>query len=247
MFNHIKISTLFKLLALAVLLSATSVLAEQAALSNAALPKHIRAVYEVTKNGQPFANVHEQFAINDSTYKIESVTKGIGVYALFGERVLTSNGEVTAQGLKPTRFELRQGDNPKKALLADFDWAGQDLRMTVRGKLKEAPLDAGTQDLASFAYQFMYLPAPLKNDISVVLTTGKKLNHYQYRISPESEVVTSAGVRYKTLHLVPPVQDTQETKELWLAADYHYVPVKILMVDDNGQKLEQTLTELHIE
>ncbi len=241
MFNHIKI------LSFAVLLSATSAIAEQAVLSNAALPKRIQTVYEVTKNGQPFAKVHEQFAINGSTYKVESVTKGIGVYALFGERALTSSGEVTPQGLKPDHFELRQGDNAKKALLADFEWAKQNLRMTVKGKQKEVPLTVGTQDLASFAYQFMYLPKPLKGDITVTLTTGKKLNQYQYHINSESEVIASAGAQYKTLHLVPPAQDTQENKELWLAADYHYVPVKILMVDDNGQKLEQILTELKIE
>jgi len=246
-FNHIKSSALFKLLSLAILLAATPVMAEQAALSNAALPKRVQAVYEVTKNGQPFAKVHEQFSVSGTAYKVESVTKGIGVYALFGERVLTSSGEITAQGLKPSHFELRQGDNPKKAVQADFDWAKQNLRMTVKGKLKEAPLAAGTQDLASFAYQFMYLPKPFKADIAVTLTTGKKLNQYQYRIGTEPEVISSAGVQYKTQHLSPPVQDTQETKELWLAADYHYVPVKILMVDDNGQKLEQTLTELHIE
>jgi hypothetical protein len=240
-FKHIK------LLCFAILLSATSAMAEPAALSNAALPKRIQTVYEVTKNGQPFATVHEQFVVNGSAYKIDSVTKGIGVYALFGERVLTSKGEVTAQGLKPNHFELRQGDNPKKALLADFDWAKQNLRMTVKGKQKEAPLTAGTQDLASFAYQFMYLPKPLKGDVTVTLTTGKKLNQYQYHINAASEVISSAGVQYKTLHLVLPAQDTEETKELWLAADYHYVPVRILMVDDKGQKLEQTLTELHVE
>ena len=241
MFNHIK------LLSFAVLLSATSVMAEQAAISNAALPKRIQAVYEVTKNGQPFAKVHEQFTVNGSSYKVESVTKGIGVYALFGERVLTSKGEVTAQGLKPEHFELHQGDNPKKALLADFDWAKQNLRMTVKGKLKEAGLVAGTQDLASYAYQFMYQPETLKGDITVTLTTGKKLNQYQYHINPEPEMIESGALQYKTLHLAPPAKDTQETKELWLAADYHYVPVKILMVDENGQKLEQTLTELHTE
>ena len=247
MLNHIKKIVLSHFLLLAALLPPATAGAEQAALSNAALPKRIQAVYEVTKNGQPFAKVHEQFLISGNTYQVESVTKGIGVYALFGERILTSKGELTAQGLKPEHFELRQGDNPKKALLADFDWAKQNLRMTVKGKLKEAALAAGTQDLASFAYQFMYLPKPLKGDITVALTTGKKLNQYQYHIQPEPALIDSAGVQYKTLHLAPPVQDTQETKELWLAADYHYVPVKILMVDDNGQKLEQTLTELHIE
>lgn len=221
-------------------------MAEQAALSNAALPKRIHAVYAVTKNDQPFANVREQFTISGGQYQLESITKGIGVYALFGERVLRSQGEVTEQGLKPSRFELRQGDNPKKALIAEFDWVKQNLRMTVKGKLKEAKLQQGTQDLASFAYQFMYLTQPLKDEVTVTLTTGKKLDQYHYSIKPDAETIEAAGVQYKTLHLTPAAQD-DETKEFWLAADYHYLPVRILFVDEHGQKLEQTLTELHIE
>jgi len=220
--------------------------AAQTTPAHAALPKRVTATYAVTKNGQPFANVREQFIVSGNQYQVESVTKGIGVYALFGERVLSSQGEVTAQGLKPSRFELRQGDNPKKALLAEFDWHKQQLRMTVKGKLKEAKLETGAQDLASFAYQFMYLPQPLKEHVSITLTTGKKLNQYHYSIKPEAESLEAAGVHYKTLHLSPAEQD-DATKELWLATDYHHVPVRILFVDDNGQTLEQTLTELQIE
>lgn len=244
--NHLKVSFFLVIFSLLSWLP-VSASAEQAAISNAALPKRIHAVYAVTKNGQPFANVREQFIVTDKQYQIESVTKGIGVYALFGERVLMSQGEVTAQGLKPHRFELRQGDNAKKTLLAEFDWVKQNLRMTVKGKAKEAKLETGAQDLASFAYQFMHLPQPLKDNVTVTLTTGKKLNQYHYSIKPETETIDTAGVQYKTLHLTPAEQDTDETKELWLAADYHYLPVRILLVDDNGQKLEQTLTELRIE
>ncbi len=242
MFNHIKG------LSVAFLLSVSSLaFAQQTEILKTTLPKRIQATYEVTKNGQPFAKVHEQFVVTENTYKVESITKGIGVYALFGERQLTSVGEVTALGLKPNRFELHQGDNAKKSLIADFDWAKQSLRMTAKGKLKEASLAQGTQDLASYAYQFMYLPIPLKDAITVSLTTGKKLNQYQYKINPELEVVESAGVQYKTLHLVQPEQNKSETKELWLATEHHYVPVRIMMLDDNDQKLEQTLTELHVE
>lgn len=212
-----------------------------------ALPKRIQATYEVTKNGQPFATVKEQFVVNGSTYKIESITKGIGVYALFGERKLTSAGEVTANGLKPSHFELLQGDNPKKALVADFDWPKNILHMLVKGKAKDAPLSEGTQDLASYAYQFMFLPKPLKDPITVNLTTGKKLNAYSYKINAEQVIIESAGTQYKTLHLIPLEQNATETKELWLSAQHHYVPVRILLIDDNRQKLEQTLTELHVD
>jgi hypothetical protein len=212
-------------------------------------PKLIQVSYAVTKNGQPFANVHEQFVVTDNAYKLESVTKGIGVYALFGERKLTSAGEVTSQGLKPDHFELHQGDSPKRALIADFDWLNNTLRMMVKGKQKEAELAPGTQDLASYAYQFMFVSAILKDAITVTLTTGKKLNQYQYKINAEQEVLDIAGTQYKTQHLVPAQldQNKSETKEIWLAAEHYYLPVRILMIDENGQKLEQTLTELHVE
>jgi len=210
------------------------------------LPSSLQLHYAVTKNGQPFANVKESYVVSGNTYKIESITKGIGVYALFGERQLTSVGDVTKEGLKPKTFELHQGDNEKKSLLAQFDWAQNKLSMLAKGKEKTAELTAGTQDLASYAYQFMFNKDAIKNTVSVQLTTGKKLNNYDYLVTPTSLEI--AGKTVQTLHLTPvKSENTTETKELWLAAEYHYLPVRILLVDENGQTLEQTLTELNAQ
>lgn len=211
--------------------------------------RRIQANYAVTKNGQPFANVRELFVITGSTYTVESITKGIGIYALLGERKLTSQGEVTELGLKPQRFELHQGDSTKKTLISDFDWANNTLRMLVKGIVKDVALSVGAQDLASYAYQFMFLPKPLKNTVSVTMTTGKKLNQYAYQISEAEEILEISGAQYKSLHLTQINQNSlkTDTKDLWLGVDQQYLPVKIIMIDDNGQKLEQTLTELHVE
>jgi hypothetical protein len=38
-----------------------------------------------------------------------------------------------------------------------------------------------------------------------------------------------------------------ETKELWLATEQNFILVRFLMVDEDGAKLEQTLTELHVD
>jgi hypothetical protein len=121
--------------------------------------------------------------------------------------------------------------------------------MLGKGEPKVVPLTAGTQDLANFAYQFMFLPRPFKNDITVTLTTGKKLNQYQYKVKPELEQLNVAGSQYKTLHLVPANLDKGqiETKELWLATEQNFILVRFLMVDEDGAKLEQTLTELHVD
>ncbi|HEX5538787.1 MAG TPA: DUF3108 domain-containing protein, partial [Methylophilaceae bacterium] len=154
-----------------------------AASANAApVPTQVDLIYEATRNGQPFATVTETYRAADGHYRIQSVTKGIGVYALFGERRLTSEGEVTASGLKPSHFELHQGDNERKALYADFDWGGNTLTMKVKGKPTTVPLLPGTQDLSSFMYQFMF-KQPEGSEYVLPVTTGKRLNTYRYNVT----------------------------------------------------------------
>ncbi len=245
MLSQIGIFRTIRVLSLAFIFTTSSAFAAQ----QANLPKRIQADYVVTKDGTPFANVREQYVVTGNTYKVESTTKGIGIYALLGVRKLSSTGKVTRKGLVPTHFELHQGSNPNKALFSDFDWSSNTLRMLGKGEPKVVPLAAGTQDLVSFAYQFMFLPRPFKNDITVTLTTGKKLNQYQYKVKPELEQLNVAGAQYKTVHLVPTDSDKgqSETKELWLATEKNFILVRFLMVDEDGSKLEQTLTELHVD
>jgi Protein of unknown function (DUF3108) len=210
-----------------------------------AKPKRIQLEYDLTRNGKLFAKVKESFTQNGKTYSIQSVTKGIGVYALMGERVSASAGGVTKAGLKPTRFELRQGKSAKKTLIADFNWAKNTLVLQVKGETKTEQLDAGTQDLASYVYQFMYAP-PKANEVKVRLTTGKRLNQYQYKVMARSEKVDAANKTFKTLHISNQASAGDDIKQLWLAEEQFYLPVRYTLEED-GDKFEQTLTKIHVE
>ena len=211
-----------------------------------AQPKSVQMEYEVTRDGKPFATVKESFTQDNKQYKIESITKGIGVYALFGERKLTSTGEVTNEGLKPRHFELHQGDSARKSLITDFDWANNTLNMQVKGKTKTAILEAGVQDLASYAYQFMFTP-PLKDAVNVTLTTGKKLNQYQYKVAERGVTLDAANMQFKTTRLESTKAEDDSKKQLWLAQDQHYLLIRYRQLDENGATLEQTLTKIHVE
>jgi hypothetical protein len=211
-----------------------------------AAPRQVELVYEATRNGQPFATVTETFRQENGRYRIESVTQGVGVYALFGKRRLMSEGEVTEQGLKPSHFELHQGDNDKKSLLTDFDWPQNQLNMQVKGKTITVPLEPGAQDLASFIYQFMFCP-PVGEDVNMPVTTGKKLRSYHYRVTERDVTLDLPGGHFKTLHLVDATPDGEDSKEFWLATDRHHLPVRLEMRDDKGAKIEQILTSVHAE
>ena len=211
-----------------------------------ALPRNIQLEYDVARNGKQFANVKESFTQNGKQYRIKSVTKGTGVYALMGERILTSTGAVTKDGLKPNHFELRQGNSAKKTLIADFNWAKNTLNMQVKGETKTEILEKGTQDLASYVYQFMFNP-PKKDEIEIALTTSKKLKHYRYKVMARGLKLDIAKMNYKTLHISNEAVAGDDKKQLWLAEAQFYLPVRYKLTDEDGGNFEQTLTKIHVE
>jgi hypothetical protein len=211
-----------------------------------AAPQSVTLIYQATRNGKPFANVTETFKQTGDRYVIESVTEGVGLAALFGKRILKSEGVVTAEGLRPKHFEQLQGDNEKKAVYADFDWIANQLSMKNKGNVTTESLAKGTQDVASFPYQWMLFP-PNADEVSLPITTGKRQRVYSYKVVARDVSLTLGASQFKTLHL----SNASETgggneKEFWLAVDRFYLPIKIIIREENGTIIEQTLTSMQV-
>lgn len=217
-----------------------------AASAASAAPQQVRAVYQATRNGQPFATVTETFQQQDGRYRLESVTEGIGVYALFGKRRQLSEGEVTAQGLRPLHFEQHLDGSGKKPVMADFDWAAGTLTMKSKGQPSSAALEEGTQDQLSYAYQFMFRP-PQGDEFSLPVTSGKKLRTYRFRIVDKGLGMDTPAGTFSAMRLANGAADGEENKELWLGEDRHHIVLRSSMKDENGARIEQTLSSLHVE
>ncbi len=212
-----------------------------------AAPQSVTLTYQATRNGKPFANVTETFKQRGDQYVIESVTEGVGLAALFGKRILKSEGIVTAKGLRPKRFEQHQGDNEKKSVYADFDWIANQLSMKNKGNVTTESLAIGTQDMASFPYQWMLFP-PNADEDSLPITTGKKQRVYSYKVVARDVSLTLGAVQFKTLHLSSVSENGGgNEKEFWLAVDHFYLPIKIIMREGNDTIIEQTLSSMHID
>ena len=209
-------------------------------------PRQITLTYQATRNGQPFANVVENYQQTGEQYKLESVTQGVGLAALFGKRILRSDGLINEEGLQPKHFEQHQGDNEKKSVYADFDWQANQLSMKNKGNITTESLLKATQDLISFSYQWMFMP-PQTEEISLPVTTGKKMRVYRYRVAERDVNLSLEAGQFKTVHLVNTTLDGKgNEKEFWLAVDHFYLPVKIIQRDENGNVIEQMLTGMQI-
>jgi hypothetical protein len=80
------------------------------------------------------------------------------------------------------------------------------------------------------------------------ITTGKKQRVYSYKVvERDVSLMVDAG-QFKTLHLSNPSQTSGlNEREFWLAVEHFYLPVKIIMREENGKTIEQNLTSIHID
>lgn len=212
--------------------------------AQAALPQKIDATYRVLKSGQQVGKVTEHFEQDGKRYRIESTTAAIGIYALFakGNIRLVSEGEVTSKGLRPLHFEHHRGADPTKLISADFDWEKRIVSYKYDGKTETEALEDGVQDRISQHYQFMFQP-PRQKTIDIHLTTGRKLNHYNYRLIGEETTPTLIG-NFKTVHIARQRTPDEDGIDLWLAKSRHYFPVRIVFDEKDGGRLEQQLESL---
>ena len=213
--------------------------------AQAAPPTKISATYRVMKSGQLVGKVTESFEQTGKRYRIESTTTATGIYALFakGNIRLISEGEVTRNGLRPVHFEHHRGSDAAKLIVADFDWEKRTVSHKYDGKIETDALEDGVQDRISQHYQFMFQP-PKQTDFDIHLSTGRKLNLYNYRVVGEENTQTPIGL-IKTVHIAKQRTQDEDGIDLWLAKSRHYFPVRIVFDEKDGGKLEQQVESLY--
>jgi hypothetical protein len=215
-------------------MAATQVAAQSA-------PQAVTADYNVYMNGAQVAVMKESFEAREQSYRIVSESVPIGIAALLQRpATATSLGQLTAEGLRPERFEGRRPNG--QPVKAEFDWRGAQLTYTHEGKSETVPLEQGTQDRLSVMYQFMFYTYHKRDRIDVAMTDGRRLAHYQYSVTPNVEIDTPLG-KLATIHLVKKSDDASGT-EVWLAPQHHFLPVKMLIRENNGTRYEQVVTRI---
>jgi hypothetical protein len=157
-----------------------------------------------------------------------------------------SRGKITPDGLKPESFltsRTRRGRT--EASRARFNWDAGNLTYGNARESKTAQLQPGAQDLMSFIFQFVLLP-PQPGRYQLPITTGTRFEVYGFEIGPEEPLETPIG----TVRALPIRQLSRsglESIELWLAAEYRYLPVRIRHYDREGNLSgEQIVNEIRI-
>jgi hypothetical protein len=213
----------------------------------AEIPSRIEATYDLLSRGVKLAEIRETFVYSDYHYHIESVTKPVGLLALFQPEtiVVTSEGEVVEEVLRPLKFTHQRTRDTSKNNSANFDWANKELTLNDQAGIRPIALPLGTQDRLSMLYQFVVSPPHTRLEIKFSMTNGSKIEAYRYQLHPEQTVEVPFGV-LKSYYLYTVPQSSSWKSEIWLSIDHGYVPCKVVVTEDNGEKLVQVLSALNI-
>ena len=152
------------------------------------------------------------------------------------QSLASSEGEITAQGLRPLQFRQERAGGID---LASFDWLGRFVSYAGR----RDPLVEGTQDPLSMYYQLVLL-GPTQGVVEMPIATGRKLETYRFEVQGET-MLALAGTERRAIHVR--ARGGGDTIEIWLAAGEggtaRGMPLKIRFIDRRGDIYDQVADE----
>jgi len=207
----------------------------------AAPPAQVEIDYEVLRNGNAMVEVVDRFQQNGGTYRVVEEWHGKGVFALLGGITRTSSGTIAGGVLRPKEFsDVRTGRDPARAV---FDWTGKRLTLESHGKSRTQPMPAHAQDKLSMLYALGF-DVGRKNPITINATDGKGVSRYVFDIEGKQMIQTPAG-KFDALRLVKRKDGPDDHgTEIWLAPNRGYLPVRILITDKDGTRIDQVVTRI---
>ncbi|MBG9389470.1 DUF3108 domain-containing protein [Caenimonas aquaedulcis] len=176
------------------------------------------------RSGELHGRAHVQWLRKDDKYETRidiSVT-------LLAHLVLTSQGEVTAQGLYPRIYEEVRGSSPRSARL------GEDTIVLNDGRTMPRP--PGAQDTASqfveLSHRFASGAEPLQvgRSVGVWLARPGGVDLWTYDVVERETLRTPGLGNIEAFHLKPrPLANPRGniTAEMWFAPSLQYLPVRI--------------------
>jgi hypothetical protein len=202
----------------------------------AAPPARVDLAYEVSYNGSVMAEVSYALEHDGKSYTLVERWKGRGVYGLMGEAQRTSRGILGAAGLRPLYYEDARTARPTGT--ARFDWEAKSLTLQYRQGPQQRPMPPNAQDRLSFLFTFAFA-APGKGPFEFKVVDGKGIADYVFEVAGRERLKTPAG-EFAALRLAQRMEHSGDRgREVWLDTARSYLPLRVLIVQKDGSRIDQ--------
>ena len=212
------------------------------------LPRKGTITFTLSGEGFNVGRAVQSWEVGAGSYKLASDAETTGIVEVFRPQRLRwlSKGKITRLGLRPESFlvsRTRRGQT--EASEAQFDWKTGSLTYGPARERATAALPGDTQDIMSFIYQLSIAP-PAPGRYRLPITTGSKFETYDIEVRSEEAIETPLGT-LRTLPVKQRQRPGAESIEIWLAAEYRYLPVKIRYFNREGNPVgEQVASDIRV-
>jgi len=204
-------------------------------------PQRVTIQYEMSRNGSAMAEVSDVLQHDGKSYSLSSEVQGKGIYALMGVLKRSSKGRIDATGLQSAEYRDQRGN--RAPVVAKFDWAKRTIAQGNDGKTETLEMPSVVHDPLSMAYTYSFVP-PSGREIRFSRADGKGVTPFRFNVVGIEKIKTPAG-DMPALHLSKE-RDGPEDKEtdIWLASERNFLPVRILVVEKDGTRIDQVVTRM---
>ena len=211
----------------------------------AAPPGHVEIAYEVLYNDGVVADVTHLLEHDGVSYRLTERWKGRGLFALAGDAQRSSRGTIAADGLRPLEYEdVRSRREPARA---SFAWKERMLTLQFRDGPQSRPIPAHAQDRLSFLFAFAFR-APGKRPTEFNVVDGKGVAEYIFDNAGRERIRIPAG-EFDALHLVKRKEspDDRRSSEIWVDPSRSYLPLRVLVVQKDGTRIDQVAARITVQ
>ncbi len=213
-------------------------------------PKKIELAFTAFLGEQKFevGPVNLRFTHDNGRYNLKVSGRGRGLAALLYPGTFTgeSEGQITAEGLRPDKFVEERG-NPDKKREVIFDHEKGLLRIPEKDPI---PFVGAPHDALTWIVQF-YFSIPKGDQVTFSVGTSRRMDVYTLNRIGEEKMDSPAGQVTAQLWKGgrQPNDDGKPngSAQFWLVPEWHYVPFKIKVVNAQGRSLSLDLTAVNAE
>jgi hypothetical protein len=208
------------------------------------------ATYKLKKAGLAVASVHVQFARKQESYSYTSLSKTVGLIAMFrDDRIMEqSRGEFINGHIRTHEYRYQRTGKKRKNLSIDFDHQQKAALHDENGhktdiEIPEYAIDEFVTQLALMLDLAAHPEADAKQKFTYDIVDEAKLKQRAFAIEGREQVKTAAG-SHDTIKVIRARTKGSRITHFWFAPALNYVPVKIEHIDSNGGKLALELQQV---
>lgn len=211
------------------------------ATAQAAPPPRLELACEVSYNGSVVAEVTYALEHDGKSYSLVERWKGRGVYRVLGEAKRTSRGTIGPGGLRPLYYE--DARTARATGTARFDWDAKSLILEYRQGPQHRPMPANAQDRLSFLFAFAFKP-PTTGPVVFNVVDGKGIADYTFEVAGRERLKVPLG-EFEALRLAQKTEKSGDrSREVWLDPARSYLPMRVLIVQTDGTRIDQVATRV---